>query len=158
VQSGVRAVAVILVYPVYFAILALYCVLILWLGFVPERRGLFEDQLPYYVFGFPEHGCFDITGGIESASWSPTGARGASCAQGRWGVRVSYVFYLTHNFGLNLVEKTPLGNDGILWSIGGPGRLPALGADRVGDPCDVREAARALGHKLARGDKPFHAV
>ena len=24
------------------------------------------------------------------------------------------VFYLTHNFALNLVEKTPLGNDGIL--------------------------------------------
>jgi peptidoglycan/LPS O-acetylase OafA/YrhL len=280
------------IYPVYFAILALYCVLIFWLGFVPERRGLFEHQLPYYLFGFPEHGFFDITGGIESGPpyagawsigieekfylvWPLVGfvllrgifkARLAVCFGAavvfalapaiagfgkyvfsyefitlgvvialllhhpRWferlaplgrppvvlglfglllaywivlpeagddvnaplkliegvvitfamvGVvlssgretgflrsgpmvllgRISYVFYLTHNFALNLVEKTPLGNDGILWSI----------ADvLVAFPLAVliawvihvtfEKPLVRVGHRLAHRDKPFHAV
>ena len=72
------------IYPVYFGILALYCVLIFGLGFVPDRRELFEEQLPYYLFGFPEYRFFDIQGGIEA---------GAPYA-GAWSIGIEEKFYL----------------------------------------------------------------
>ncbi len=280
------------IYPVYFAILGLYCVLIFGFGFVPDRREAFVHQLPYYAFGFPEHGFFDITGGIEAGPpyagawsigieekfylvWPLVGfvllrglfrARLEVCIAAaalfalapavagfgeylfsyvfitlgvlialllnhpRWfprlaplarppvllglfgalivywfalpeagddvnaplklieglvmtlamvGVvlsqgretgflrsgpmvllgRISYVFYLTHNFALNLVEKTPLGNDGI---------LPSIGDVLVAFPLAVLVAwvihvtfekpLVRVGHRLAHRDKPFHAV
>ena len=280
------------IYPVYFAILALYCVLIFGLGFVPDRRELFEEQLPYYLFGFPEYRFFDIQGGIEAGApyagawsigieekfylvWPLLGfvllrgifkARLAVCFVGavifalapalfdagkyvfsyefitlgviialllherRWfavlaplgrpkvvlalfgvllvywialpgvsddvnaplklveafvmtlamvGVvlshgretawlrsapmvllgKVSFVFYLTHNFALNLVEKTPLGNDGLLWSFGDvlvAFPLAVLIAWVIHVTFE-RPLVR-VGHKLAKRDKPFHAV
>jgi peptidoglycan/LPS O-acetylase OafA/YrhL len=73
--------------------------------------------------------------------------------------RISYVFYLTHNFALNLVEKTPLGNDGILWSIGDvlvAFPLAVLIAWVI--HVTFEKPLVRVGHKLARRDKPFHAV
>src|SRR5438128_7552377 len=46
------------IYPLYTIVLALYCVLVLGLGFQPERRDLFVDQLAYYSLGFPDQGFF----------------------------------------------------------------------------------------------------
>ena len=67
--------------------------------------------------------------------------------------------YLTHNFALNLVEKTPLGNDGILWSVGDvlvafPLAVPIAWVIHV----TFEKPLVRVGHKLARRDKPFHAV
>ncbi len=70
-----------------------------------------------------------------------------------------YVFYLTHNFALNLVEKTPLGNDGILWSIGDvlvAFPLAVLIAWVIHVTFEKRLVR--VGHRLAHRDKPFHAV
>jgi peptidoglycan/LPS O-acetylase OafA/YrhL len=72
------------IYPAYFAILALYCVLIFVVGFVPEREDDFEEQLPYYILGFPEYGHFDIEGGIEQ---EPPFA-------GAWSIGIEEKFYL----------------------------------------------------------------
>lgn len=63
------------IYPMYLGVLGIYVLLIYGAGFVPERRDLFTEQLPYYALGFPEHGYFSISGGIESgppyaAAWS----------------------------------------------------------------------------------------
>jgi peptidoglycan/LPS O-acetylase OafA/YrhL len=279
------------IYPVYFAILALYVVLIFGAGFVADRRALFDDQLPYYLFGFPEHGFFDIHGGLESGApyagawsigieekfylvWPLLGfvflrgafrARIAVCLVGvvlcavapsithagvyvfeyvfiilgviaalllherRWFTRlaplgrrravlamfavfvafelgfqtvvgdngpvrlagglviaftligvvlsqtgetawlrsgpmvllgkVSFVFYLTHNFALNLVEKTPLGRPTLLYSIGDvlvAFPLAVLIAWVIHVTFE-RPLVR-VGHKLAHRDKPFHGV
>ncbi|HEX8105978.1 MAG TPA: acyltransferase [Solirubrobacteraceae bacterium] len=275
------------IYPTYFGVLALYCVLIYGAGFVPERRGLFSDQLPYYVLGFPEHGYFGLKG-IESgppfaAAWSigieekfylvwpllgfvflrgRFRARIAACViaavccvtapslwdggvylreyvfivigvmlalalhERRWydrlrllasrgvvlatfaalaalqvaGVldeqpvrvldgilvavalagivmsarsdtawlrarpmvflgQVSYVFYLTHNFALNFVEKTPLGKQTLLWSfadviVAFP--LAVLIAWAI--HASFERPLTRVGHRLAHRDKPFHAV
>lgn len=279
------------IYPTYFAVLALYCVLIYVFGFVAERRGLFDQQLPYYVFGFPEYHYFDIQGGIESGppfagAWSigieekfylvwpllgfvflrgafrgrivacvvaallcvlapsvldagryvfpyvyivlgvlaallvherawfarlrPLARRdvllglfavfvafqlylgaepgagdlvrllngvgimlalvGIVLSSGRETAwlrspsmvligKVSFVFYLTHNFALNIVEKTPLGRDGLLWSIGDvlvAFPLAVLFAWVIHVTFE-RPLVR-VGHKLAKRDKPFHGV
>ena len=42
------------IYPLYFGIIALYCVLILGLGMDSGRRGIWVDNLPFIVW-FPEH-------------------------------------------------------------------------------------------------------
>lgn len=46
------------IYPVFFAVLLLYCVLLLVVGLQPHQRGVFLENLPYFVFLFPEHGFF----------------------------------------------------------------------------------------------------
>ena len=73
--------------------------------------------------------------------------------------KVSFVFYLTHNFALNLVEKTPLGNDGLLSVVRRrPRRVPlAVLIAWVIHVTFERPLVR-VGHELAKRDKPFHAV
>jgi peptidoglycan/LPS O-acetylase OafA/YrhL len=46
------------IYPLFFAVFALYCVLILGLGMQPERRDAFVENIPYFVLFFPEHSVF----------------------------------------------------------------------------------------------------
>lgn len=281
------------IYPIYFAVLAFYCALIYGVGFTPERRGIFSEQLPYYVFGFPEYHFFNFQLAADGAApfsgawsigieekfyllWPLVGFvffRGsfksrliacavalAGCILGRllwsngqyvfeyvfivlgvvlalllhnrhWfdrlrglgrrdvvlalfavfvvfqiviavafdedsdtlrlvqGVfvaaalggivlsrgsetawlssrpmvflgRVSYVFYLTHNFVLNAVEKTPLGRHGVIWSLADVAvALPlAVLVAWIGHVTIEKPFIR-IGHRLAhRGDKPFHAV
>jgi peptidoglycan/LPS O-acetylase OafA/YrhL len=60
------------IYPVYTVVLALYCLLVLGLGFESGRRDLFVHQLPYYLLGFPEHGFFFNNQGAPpfSGAWS----------------------------------------------------------------------------------------
>lgn len=44
--------------PVYFLVLAFYVFMVMVVKYQPERHDTFVDQLPYYAFGFPEHGHF----------------------------------------------------------------------------------------------------
>lgn len=46
------------IYPMFFAVFALYCVLILGLGMQAERRAAFVENIPYFVLFFPEHSVF----------------------------------------------------------------------------------------------------
>lgn len=60
------------IYPLYVAVLALYCVLILVLGMASERRAAFVDSLPYYLGFLPEQALLASTG-VEppfSGAWS----------------------------------------------------------------------------------------
>ena len=59
------------IFPLYTFVLLFYCLLILVVGFQPERRSAFVDQLPYYGLGFPEHGFFlDGAHAPFDGSWS----------------------------------------------------------------------------------------
>lgn len=60
------------IYPLYATVLAGYAVLILVLGFQPERRAAFLDSLPYYLLFLPEQALLNSTG-VEppfAAAWS----------------------------------------------------------------------------------------
>ncbi|WP_134741603.1 acyltransferase [Nocardioides sp. 503] len=46
------------IYPMYLAVFALYCVLILGLGMEPERRDAFVENIPYFLLFFPEHALY----------------------------------------------------------------------------------------------------
>ncbi|MEP7247992.1 MAG: FUN14 domain-containing protein [Gammaproteobacteria bacterium] len=46
------------IYPLYAAVLLLYCVLMLGAGFEASRKTRFIEELPYYSLGLPEHGLF----------------------------------------------------------------------------------------------------
>jgi peptidoglycan/LPS O-acetylase OafA/YrhL len=46
------------IYPMYLAVLALYCVLILGLGMEPVRRAAFVENIPYFLLFFPEHSLY----------------------------------------------------------------------------------------------------
>ncbi|WP_193607721.1 acyltransferase family protein [Nocardioides lijunqiniae] len=46
------------IYPMYLAVFALYCVLILGLGMQPERRDAFVENIPYFLLFFPEHSLY----------------------------------------------------------------------------------------------------
>lgn len=46
------------IYPMFFAALALYCVMIFVLGMQQERRDAFIENIPYYIFFFPEHAVY----------------------------------------------------------------------------------------------------
>jgi peptidoglycan/LPS O-acetylase OafA/YrhL len=46
------------IYPMFFAVFFLYCVLVLVLGMQPERRASFVENIPYIVLLFPEHMTF----------------------------------------------------------------------------------------------------
>jgi peptidoglycan/LPS O-acetylase OafA/YrhL len=43
------------IYPLYFGVIAVYCLLIYGAGLEPDRRAAWTHQLPYNVFGFPEY-------------------------------------------------------------------------------------------------------
>lgn len=61
------------IYPMFFLVLALYCVLILGLGLQPERRAAFVQNLWYFVLFFPEHAIFFNSSGVAvpfNMSWS----------------------------------------------------------------------------------------
>jgi peptidoglycan/LPS O-acetylase OafA/YrhL len=60
------------IYPLYAAVLALYCVLVLGLGMASDRRAAFLDSLPYYLGFLPEQALLRSTG-LEppfSGAWS----------------------------------------------------------------------------------------
>ena len=69
--------------PVYILILAFYCVLIIVMGYESDRHDVFVDQLPYYAFGFPEHGHFFL---INEAAAPPFA--------GAWSIGIEEKFYL----------------------------------------------------------------
>ncbi len=50
------------IYPLFFLVLGVYCVLILGLGLQADRRGTFLQHLPGYVFFFPEGAVIGNTG------------------------------------------------------------------------------------------------
>lgn len=71
--------------------------------------------------------------------------------------KISYVFYLVHNFPLNVVEKTPLGRPGVLWSLADV--VVALTVTVIGSWVVHVVLERPLtryGHALAGRRKPFH--
>lgn len=60
------------IYPLYLAVLGLYCLLVLGAGMVPDRREAFLDSLPYYLGFLPEQALLASTG-VEppfSGAWS----------------------------------------------------------------------------------------
>ncbi|MDX6452103.1 MAG: hypothetical protein QOH16_2152 [Gaiellaceae bacterium] len=46
------------IYPLYTAVLLLYVLLIMVVGFQADRRARFVEELPYYSLGLPEHGIY----------------------------------------------------------------------------------------------------
>lgn len=46
------------IYPLYLAVFALYCVLILGLGMQADRRDAFVENIPYFLLFFPEHSVY----------------------------------------------------------------------------------------------------
>jgi peptidoglycan/LPS O-acetylase OafA/YrhL len=73
------------IYPLYFATIAVYCLLIYGMGFVPDRRAAWTGQLPYYLFGFPErHHFANVSLGLE----------GGPPLQSLWSIGVEEKFYL----------------------------------------------------------------
>ena len=73
--------------------------------------------------------------------------------------KISFVFYLTHNFALNVVEKTPLGNDGLLWSFGDVLVAFPL-AVLISSVIHVtfEKPLVRVGHKMAKLRQAVHAV
>jgi peptidoglycan/LPS O-acetylase OafA/YrhL len=74
------------IYPIYLGVLAFYCVLIYGLHWEANRRAAFSEQLPYYLFGFPERGFFFLSGG--------SGAPGDAA----WSIGIEEKFYLLWPF------------------------------------------------------------
>ncbi|MCW2583984.1 MAG: acyltransferase [Klenkia sp.] len=61
------------IYPLFFAVLALYSALVLVAGMRPEARGAFLDELPWMVLFVPEHAMFFNDSGVHipfDGSWS----------------------------------------------------------------------------------------
>lgn len=61
------------IYPMFFGVFLLYCVLILGLGWEAARRGAFEANIPFFLLLFPEHSFFfnEATASVPfSMSWS----------------------------------------------------------------------------------------
>ena len=61
------------IYPMFFLVLGLYCVLIYGLGLQPERRAAFTENLPYFLLFFPEHSIFFNSTSVEvpfNMAWS----------------------------------------------------------------------------------------
>lgn len=46
------------IYPVFFAALAFYCLIILVFGAQPERKAAFVENIPFFILLFPEHSIF----------------------------------------------------------------------------------------------------
>lgn len=75
------------IYPLYFAVLGLYCVLIFVLGQQPDRRATFTGELPWFILGFPEHGSFF---GSPETQITPFA--------GSWSIGIEEKFYLIWPF------------------------------------------------------------
>jgi peptidoglycan/LPS O-acetylase OafA/YrhL len=61
------------IYPMFFGVFLLYCMLILGLGWEAARRGAFEANIPFFLLLFPEHSFFfnEATASVPfSMSWS----------------------------------------------------------------------------------------
>ncbi|WP_422924746.1 acyltransferase family protein [Singulisphaera sp. PoT] len=71
-------------FPLYYFVLALYCVLILGLGIAPEKRGLLASSLPYYLIYFQEWPFFQ--GLYETGRLAPFGHT--------WTLGIEEKFYL----------------------------------------------------------------
>jgi len=73
--------------------------------------------------------------------------------------RISYVFYLTHNFAINAVERTPLGDDGAA-RVAGDAVVSLVFAILIAWALHValEKPFIRVGHHLAHRDKPFHAL
>jgi len=69
--------------PVYILVLAFYTLCVLLLHFQPERHDAYVNQLPYYIFGFPEHGHFFIA---NQAITPPF--------EGAWSIGIEEKFYV----------------------------------------------------------------
>jgi peptidoglycan/LPS O-acetylase OafA/YrhL len=74
------------IYPMYFATIAVYCLLIYGAGFVADRREAWTGQLPYYVFGFPEYHNFTV--------FAREGLESGPPLQGLWSIGIEEKFYL----------------------------------------------------------------
>lgn len=70
------------IYPMFFATLILYMVLILGLGFEADRRDVFVEHIPYYVFFFPEHALYFV----DDGNYPPF--------DGAWSIGIEEKFYL----------------------------------------------------------------
>lgn len=59
------------IYPLFLGVFALYAVLILVLGMDSARRGVFLENVPYFLLGFPEHSILDPAVEVPfSLAWS----------------------------------------------------------------------------------------
>ncbi|MCW2682661.1 MAG: Peptidoglycan/LPS O-acetylase OafA/YrhL, contains acyltransferase and SGNH-hydrolase domain [Blastococcus sp.] len=70
------------IYPLFLAIFALYCVLILVLGMQPERRDSFVESIPFILLLFPEHMMFFVEDGAHPPF------------NGAWSIGIEEKFYL----------------------------------------------------------------
>jgi peptidoglycan/LPS O-acetylase OafA/YrhL len=117
------------IYPLFFAVFLLYCVLILGLGLQPERRDAFVENIPYFVLFFPEHSVFFNHGvlvpfdmawsiGIEEKFylvWPLLGfvllkarARPQAVALGVVALTCTVAGYLGGGWGVSLESYTPI--------------------------------------------------
>jgi peptidoglycan/LPS O-acetylase OafA/YrhL len=117
------------IYPLFFAVFLLYCVLILGLGLQADRRDAFVENIPYFVLFFPEHSVFFNHGvlvpfdmawsiGIEEKFylvWPLLGfvllrarARPQAVALGAIAVICTVAGYLGGGWGVSLESYTPI--------------------------------------------------
>lgn len=84
------------IYPVFFAALAFYCLLILVFGIQPERKDAFIENIPYFIFLFPEHSIF-FNDNIFSIPFN-----------GSWSIGIEEKFYLAWPvLGFMILRKWP---------------------------------------------------
>lgn len=61
------------IYPMFFLVFFLYCILIFGLGMQADRRDAFAENIPYFLLLFPEHSMFFNDSGVAvpfNMTWS----------------------------------------------------------------------------------------